>query len=240
VTDLVVSLIPLALGIIASPLAIMALVAVLLSARARENGIAYLLGWTVAIIVVLSLSFLVLALLGVTERGEPPLWVAWVRLVLGAFLVVAAVVVFRRGRARTAAMAVATTPTDVVEAAPQLPGWLHAVDSFTPARSGALGFGIFALNPVDVSCAVLAAVDIRLGTEASSVAAVVAVLFTLVGVLPIAIPVFLVLVKGERAAPVLSRLRTWIAKHSVELNAALLLFIGLIQLQKAIAGLIAG
>ena len=236
--DLVISLLPLALGIVASPLAIMALVAVLLSDRARQNGLAYFVGWTLAIIVVLAVSLLLFALVGIDERSEPPMWTYGVRLLLGVLLALAAVVVYRRGRARVIAMAKAVTPTDVVEAAPQLPGWLHAVASFTPGRSGALGFGIFALNPVDLSCAVLAGLDIQLAAVSAPATAAVAIVFVVVGAAPIAIPVFLVLARGERATPVLTRLRGWIASHSTQLNAALLLFIAIVQLQKAISGLI--
>lgn len=236
--DLVISLLPLALGIVMSPLAIMALVAVLLSDRARQNGVAYFVGWTIAIITVVAVSLLLFSLAGIDERSEPPAWTYVVRLLLGVLLALAAVLVYRRGRARVLAMASAVTPGDVVAAAPQLPGWLHAVASFTPARSGALGFGIFALNPVDLSCAVIAGLDIHLAAVSAPATVAVSVVFVAVGAAPIAIPVFLVLAKREKAVPVLTRLRTWIASHSTLLNAALLLFIAIVQLQKAISGLI--
>ena len=236
--DLVVSLLPLALGIVMSPLAIMALVAVLLSDRARQNGVSYFAGWTLAIIAVVAVSLVLFTLAGIEDRSEPPVWTYGVRLLLGVLLALAAVVVYRRGRARVLAMAEAVTPSDVVEAAPQLPGWLHAVASFTPGRSAVLGFGIFALNPVDLSCAVLAGLDIHLAALSAPATATVSVAFVVVGAAPIAIPVFLVLAKGERATPVLTRLRGWIASHSTQLNAALLLFIAIVQLQKAISGLI--
>jgi len=238
VLDLVISLLPLALGVVMSPLAIMALVAVLLSDRARQNGVAYFAGWTLAIITVVAVSLLLFSLAGIDERSEPPAWTYVVRLLLGVLLALAAVLVYRRGRARVLAMASAVTPGDVVAAAPQLPGWLHAVASFTPARSGALGFGIFALNPVDLSCAVIAGLDIHLAAVSAPATVAVSVVFVAVGAAPIAIPVFLVLAKREKAVPVLTRLRTWIASHSTLLNAALLLFIAIVQLQKAISGLI--
>lgn len=236
--EVVLSLIPLSLGIVLSPLAIMALVAVLLSQRARANGVGFLIGWAVAIIVLLGVSFAIFALLGVTERADPPPWVAVVRLILAVVLIVAAVFIFRRGRTRIVAMAHASTPHQVVDAAPQLPGWLRAVDTFTPARSSTLGFGIFALNPVDASCAILAALDIRLGDLDTTQSVVISIVFVALGILPIAIPVFLTITKGEKAAPVLAKLRRWIASHTTDLNAALLLFIALLQIQKGISGLL--
>jgi len=237
VGELVVSLLPLALGVVMSPLAIMALVAVLVSKRARANGTAYLIGWAVALIAILGVSFAVFGALEVHQYGQPPRWTAYVRLVIAVLLIAAAVYVYRRGHDRARAMAAATTPSDVVAAAPQLPGWLRAVDSFTPARSLLLGFGIFALNPVDVSCAVLAMLDVRGAAVSPADGAAVIVAFAVVGILPIAAPVFYTLVKGSAADPLLERVRGWIAGHTSVLNAGLLVLIGAMQLQKALSAL---
>jgi len=68
--------------------------------------------------------------------------------------------------------------------------------------------------------------------------AVVAVGFVVVGVAPIAVPVAYVLARGGAAAPVLERLRVWIAGHTNVLNAALILVIGVLQLQKAVSALV--
>jgi len=238
VGELVVSLLPLALGVVMSPLAIMALVAVLVSQRARANGTAYLIGWSVALIAVLGISFGVFGLLDVHQYGRPPLWTAYVRLVIALLLILGAVYVYRRGHARARQMAAATTPGDVVAAAPQLPGWLRAVDQFTPVRSLLLGFGIFALNPVDVSCTVLAMLDVRGAAVSPAHAAVVIVVFAVVGILPIAAPVFYTLVKGAAADPLLERVRSWIAGHTSVLNAGLLVLIGAMQLQKALSAIV--
>ncbi|GAB2448490.1 MFS family permease [Conyzicola lurida] len=233
--ELIVSLVPLALGIVMSPLAIMALVAVLVSRRARANGVAFLIGWIVAISAALAVSYLVFGSLELHERATPPLWVALVRLLLALVLLVSAVFVYRRGRDRVRKMAAAASVSDVVAAAPQLPGWLRAVDEFTPVRCGLLGLGIFILNPVDLSCAVLAALDVRIADVGGGWLLVV---FAVVGVAPIAIPVVYTLVAGAKADPFLERIRTWIAGHTNVLNAALLVLIGAMQLQKALSALV--
>jgi ABC-type transport system involved in multi-copper enzyme maturation permease subunit len=236
--DLVVSLIPLVIGVVMSPLAIMALVAVLLSSRARSNGIAFLIGWALALVFVVGASFVILGLLEVDSRHSLPTWADILRLVLGVVLLLGAVVVYRRGGKAKKAMAKAATPGEVVAAAPQLPGWLHAVASFSPARSLALGFGIFALNPVDASCAVLAALSIRLAEVTSATAFVVAIVFIVVGAAPIGLPVVLILVRGSSAEPFLNATRTWIATHTNVTNAALLLVIAILQIQKGLSGLL--
>jgi hypothetical protein len=233
--ELIVSLVPLALGIVMSPLAIMALVAVLVSKRARANGLAYLLGWIVAIVLVLTVSYAVFGSLQVRRPGEPPLWAVIVRLTVAIVLLVSAVFVYRRGRSRIRRMAEAATVSDVVAAAPQLPGWLRAVDEFTPVRCGLLGLGIFVLNPVDFSCAVLAALDVR---TADVGGAGLLVVFAVIGIAPIGVPVVYTLVAGEKADPFLEKVRTWIAGHTNVLNAALLVLIGAMQLQKGLSALV--
>lgn len=237
--DLVVSLLPLALGIVLSPLAIMALVAVLLSRRARVTGVFFALGWALGIAIGLGASYAVLGLFDLRERSTPPGWVSALRLVFALVLLLGAVYIYRRGRSRALAMARAHTPTDVAEAAPQLPGWLRSVEHFTPSRSLLLGLGIFILNPVDLSCAIIAALDVRLAGFGGGADAAILITFGLVGVLPIFVPVLILLVRGDRATPVLASIRTWIASHTSVLNAALVLVIALLQAQKAVSAFLA-
>ena len=70
--QLIVQLIPVALGVVLSPFAIMALVAVLLSRLPRVNGIAYLLGWTVGIVGLLALFLWLFASLEVRTKQSAP------------------------------------------------------------------------------------------------------------------------------------------------------------------------
>lgn len=161
-TDLVLQLIPVALGIVASPLAIMALVAVLVSSNARVNGVMYLIGWVLAIAIALTLSYVVFGFLEIHVDREPPLWVPFLRIVLAAVLLGSAVRVHRRSHQRLVAMSRARTPEEIAAAAPRLPGWLQRVSTFSPVQSLGLGLGIFLLNPVDASCAIVAALDTRL------------------------------------------------------------------------------
>ncbi|MFJ3472129.1 GAP family protein [Microbacterium maritypicum] len=236
--ELILALVPVALGVVLSPLAIMALVAVLLSRNARMNGITYLIGWFLGLGGLMTLCLWLFPLLAVHELGEPPPWVPIVRVLLGLFLIGSAVWVYRKGRAHIAQMAAASSPREVVAASPQLPGWLHSVESFRPGRTLLLGLGLFVLNPVDASCAILAALDISLSDVDRSTGLWVAVVFVIIGTLPIALPVLYVVVRGADAQPLLDRVRAWIAGNTHVLNAALLLVIGALQLEKGLAALL--
>ncbi len=199
--DLIWDLLPVALGVVASPLAIMALVAVLLSRRARVNGLAYLCGWAVAVVVALGAAYAIFGALELEQRHDPPMWVAFARLVFAAVLFTGAVWTYRRAHAEVAKMATASTPEQIAAATPQLPGWLQKVGEFSPPRSFALGLGIFMLNPVNMSCALVAALDIRLAALASGPSLWTLLGFVLLSIVPMTIPVVLTIVKRERAEP---------------------------------------
>jgi hypothetical protein len=216
----------------------MALIAVLVSDRARTNGVAFVLGWLAGIALVLIVFFALFGALQLRSNRAVPLWVPIVHLLLGLVLVVMAVSVHRRGKARIAKMALATSPKQVVAAAPQLPGWLQQVESFRPVRTFLLGLGLFVLNPVDASCAIIAALDARQAVVGNAAAIVALILFGLVGSLSIVAPVGFVLIRGRAAEPFLAKTRTWVASNTHVLNAALLLVIGALQLQKAISAFV--
>ncbi|KRC51676.1 hypothetical protein ASE16_00855 [Leifsonia sp. Root227] len=235
--QLLLSLVPLGFGILLSPLAIMALIAILVSRRARINGVMFALGWAVGIGLVLAISYLVFGALEVHEKSVPPVWVPVVRILLAVILLVSAIWVYRRGKAHIVAMAAARTPADVTRAAPQLPGWLRTVENFTVPRAFVLGLGLFVLNPVDASCAVIAGLDVRLALTAPE-SIWTLVIFGVVGALPIIVPAVLVLVRGKAVEPLLARVRTWVAGNTHVLNAALLLVIAVLQLQKGLSELL--
>jgi len=78
---------PLALGVAISPIPIIAVILMLLSPKARENGPAFLLGWVAGLAVV---SILVSALsgnAGIGSGGGGSVWGSLIKLLLGLLLV---------------------------------------------------------------------------------------------------------------------------------------------------------
>ncbi|WP_269936885.1 GAP family protein [Arthrobacter sp. HY1533] len=235
--DLSWELLPALLGIVASPLAVMALIAVLLSKNARVNGVLYLAGWTCAVIIAVGGGYWLFGWLDVAPEHDPPPWIPPLRLVAGLLVGTGAVFTYRRSRAKLAAMAGATTPEEVAAAAPQLPGWLQAVASFTGPRSFALGLGIFLLNPVNLSCALIAALDIRLAALSAGTSTGFMIAFMALSIVPMSVPVLLTLAKGEKAGPVLETLRAWIAKNNGTLSTVFLSLLAFGQIQKSLAAI---
>lgn len=237
-TTVLWTLLPIALGVIASPMAVMALIGVLLSQDARRNGTAYLAGWTVAVVLSILVWYVIFDALAVGGPREPPIWVRMVHLLLALGLGAGAALTYRRARSVLTRMSQARTPDEIAAATPQLPGILKSATRFTPGRSFVVGGGIFLLNPLNISLVVAAALEVALSSTSTFQRVWLITGFVIAAAAPVAIPVFIVLTRGPRADPMLARLRTWIARNNGMLSAGLLLVVAMIQLWKALDGVL--
>lgn len=226
-------LLPVALGVMASPLAVLGLVGILLSRQARRNGTAYLLGWTLATTLLLVAGIAIFAAADAIDGYKVAGWVPITHIVIGAVCILGAVWIFARARGVAAQLAAARTPAEFAAAAPQLPGLVRGVAGFTPGRSVLLGFGIF-LNPMNISLVAAAAMAIVHSTPLPWERASLEFGFVVAAAAPVAIPVLVVLVRGRHADPMLRGLRRWMLKHNGYLSAAILLLVGALQIVKAL------
>ena len=80
-------LIPLALVVALSPLTIIPAVLALHTPRPRPTGLAFLAGWLFGLAVLTAIFVEVSGLAG-GLRDKPPSWASWVRIVIGAALIV--------------------------------------------------------------------------------------------------------------------------------------------------------
>jgi protein-S-isoprenylcysteine O-methyltransferase Ste14 len=112
---------PLALIIATSPLSVIPAVLVLHTPRPKPAGLAFLAGWVVGL-AALTVVFVGLSDLLGGGLDRPPSWASWLRIALGAALIVFGIWQwFTRHRS------------------PHSPGWLRAISSITPARAGGAG-----------------------------------------------------------------------------------------------------
>lgn len=230
-SGVVVQLIPLALGIIMSPLAIIGVIAVLLSARARPNSLAFLAGWVLGACVSIGVTYLILNELTVHEHRDPPFWVPVLHLFLALVFAIGAGVMFA---ASQRIKAIGAERAAGIEPDPELPKMFRAIAEFGPGKNFALGIGLFVLNPVDLSCAIAAALTLRLSGLSGNVQWVTAIAFVIVSVSSVAVPVLFLMIRGEHAQKPLTELRTWIATHTKLLNVALLVLLAVMQFGKAL------
>ena len=211
----------LAIGVAISPIPIIGVVLMLVTPRARANGPAFVVGWLLGLSIVGAIVLLV-SPSGTSDGGSPATWVSTLKLVLGALLVLMAAKQWR-GR-----------PHGDEEAA--TPKWMGAIDGFTAPKALGAGVVLSGANPKNLLLAIAAAAaivqtDIPGGEQAISYA-----VFALIGTVGVAVPVVIYFALGDRAGPILQRLKSWLAQNNGVIMAVLLLIIGAKLIGDAITG----
>lgn len=206
-------LLPLAIGIAISPIPIIACILMLFSPRARVNGPAFLVGWLAGVTVVTTLVYLLSGATSANESSSGGVTIGdVVTLLLGAGAIALGVRQWR------------TRPKPGETAA--MPGWMAAIDAFTPVKALGFAFVLSAINPKNLMLAAAAGVVIDKAVEAGGSAAGMIVVFVLLASVSIAVPVIYLQVGGESARRTLEGWRAWLAVHNAAVMAVLFIVIG--------------
>ncbi|QZN84402.1 GAP family protein [Cellulomonas sp. C5510] len=205
--DAIGSFLPVALAVALSPFPLVATTLLLTGPRPRTSGWLFLAGWVVGLGALTAAALLVVG--GVESVDGGPRAVAWLRVLLGAVLVVLAV------RKVLAARGAGT---------PGPPGWLSAFDDPAPARTLGLGALLGGANPKNIALAASAAATVQ--EVAPGAVAASGAVFVLLGSANVLAAVAAHAVAGARAEPALTRVRDLMTRHSAVLTAAVLLLIG--------------
>jgi threonine/homoserine/homoserine lactone efflux protein len=212
-----------AVGVALSPIAIVGVVLMLGTPRARSNGPAFVAGWIGGLLVVGAVFLLISGGAGADEGVGESDWVDVAKLVLGGALIWIGArrrrSASRRGEER------------------EMPGWLRSVDRFTPGRAAATGAALAVANPKNLVLIVAAATAIAETGASTGAQAVGLLAFAVVGTLGAGVPVLLYLTQGERARDRLDRLKAWMLKHNTAVIAVLCIVIGAKLIGEAISGL---
>jgi threonine/homoserine/homoserine lactone efflux protein len=214
---------PLALGVAISPFPIIAVVLMLFSARARQNGPAFLGGWLAGLGGVVIVVGLVAGASG-GSSGTPSTLVSLIVLALGLLLIVLG---FLQWRKRPA-------PGQVAE----MPAWMATVDALEPSRAFLLGVLLSAVNPKNLTLAVGAALAIAHAGLSAVQGLVVLLVFLIVSSITVGGAVLYYLVAGESAKRTLDGWKTWLGQNNAIVMSLLLLVIGVVLLGKGLGGLI--
>ncbi len=212
-------LIPLALVVALSPLTIIPAVLVLHTPRPRPTGLAFLAGWLFGLAVLTAIFVEVSGLAG-GLGDKPPSWASWVRIVIGAALIVFGV--FRWFTRKRSA---------------HTPGWMQSMSKFTPLRAALAAMALTVVNPkVLFICAAAGLAIGTAGLRAPGAWGAVA-WYVVVAGLTAAIPILAYAVAGDRLDGPLTRLKDWMERQHATLVAVILIVIGLLVLYKGIHGL---
>ena len=207
--DAIGGLLPFAVGVAVSPMPIVAVVLLLLTPRARTNGLAFLAGWIAGIA---GAGVLLLALAGpagASEQGEPAAWVSWLKLLLGVLLLLVAA---RQWRGRSQAGAT--------------PKWMGALDRFTPLKAAAAGVLLGTISPKNLLLVVGGAAALAQTGVPASQEAIAWATFTVIASLGVAAPVVIHLATGDRAAATLDHMKAWMVENNAAMIAVLCLVLG--------------
>lgn len=201
---------PIAVGVLVSPMPIVALVLMLVSRHAGSNGVAFVVGWLAGIFALGTLVALVAG--GAAGNEDPPAWAAVLKIVLGALLLFLAV---RSWRGRPGEGETAPTPK-----------WMTALDGFSPLKALGTGVLLGTVNPKNLLLVVSAGTTIATATADTGEQIVAMAVFTIVASLGILVPFGIYLVAGERAAALLDGIKSWMIVNNAVIMTILLVVLG--------------
>lgn len=207
-------ILPLAVGVALSPVPIAAVILMLFTPRARGNGSAFALGWLLGIAVVMTILLVVSGAgdVATSDAGGPSTTVGWMKVALGAVLIVLAV---RRWRNRPRG-----------DDTPEPPRWMKDLDTFTPVKSLLLGALLSGVNPKNLALILAATATIAAGGLSGSEEAVVTVIFIVLASITVVTPVVAFLVMGERASTALRSAQEWMMTNNNTVMAVILVVFG--------------
>jgi hypothetical protein len=209
---------PLAIGIAASPFPVIPVILLLFTDRARAAAWSFLSGWLVGVGAPAAV-FVLLAEV-VDQSDYTPSWASWLRVVGGVGLVAYGV---KQWTGRTADS--------------DQPAWMRSISGATPAGAFRVALLLSAANPKVLLLAAAAGLAIGADDFTARGDVVAVVVFTLVASVSVAIPVLAYTVLGERVLGPLGVARDWLVRNNSAVMAVVLVVIGLLLLLKGIADL---
>jgi|SRR5215470_375449 len=210
--DAMGGMLPSAVGVAISPLPIVAVVLMLVTARGRVNGAAFIVGWVIGLVTVGAVFLTIASDVDPGARGEPTPWVSGVGVLLGIVLLSIALRQWRR-RPRGGEGV-------------KMPRWMAVLDRVSPRQAAGAGVALSALNPKNLLLGVVGAAAIARSGGSLDQQAVAFAVFVLIATIGVGAPVLIFLAMGERSRTLLEVLRKWMARNNAVLVALLLLVVG--------------
>lgn len=211
-------------GVALSPLAIVAVVVMLVAPRGTGPASAFAAGWVTSLAVVTTVVLLVADEADAADGGGPATWVSVLKIVVAALLVVVGLRTWGR-----------RTPDPDEEAG--TPGWLRRLDGITVAKAAGLGALFNVAKPKNLLLAVAAGLAIAQVGPTPSAGAVAVATFVVLGSAGIAAPLVIHAAMPRRGRGVLVGLRDWMVRENSTIIAVLALVIAAKLLGDAVVSL---
>lgn len=203
---------PLALGMTLSPLPLIAIVFLLLSAQGTARSLGFMAGRLIGI--ALMLTVLTLAAEALPESREATVFGGLLKILLGLGLIYVAV---RKWRKRPQG-----------ETEPTVPGWMSSLDTISTPRAFGMALVLTVLNPKELAFTLGAAISIGAAHQQPGAIIVLGLLYILISGASVLAPVILHLVAPERAQSVLGSAQAWLMRHQSTVVGVVLLALGVV------------
>jgi uncharacterized membrane protein YidH (DUF202 family) len=220
--DVVLHMLPFAVGIAISPVPIITVILMLFTPRPRSNGAGFLLGWFMGIGIPALVVFMLDRMINQGNDASPPSRIAsTLRIAFGFLLILVA----------TWNWVKRNKPDDENKK----PLLMKVVDSITPWKAILLGF-LFAdvTNPKNLALTVAGCLAIAGGHLTALGNIVSLTLFTGMASLGVAIPVLLFMSGGDAAKLTVEQWRQWLMKHKKGVMAVLFFVFGVALLVRGV------
>lgn len=187
---------PFAIGVAASAVAVIALVLILQGSRALPSGLSFTLGWVLGVGVVCAAG----VAFGLAVSDDPARWTQWLRTLLGALLLIAAV---RKWRQRVPS---GQEPTP--------PKWMSGLQDSAPGKAAVLGFLLGGINPKNLMLTLGAAATLGAADLSSSELWITGIAYVVVASVTVLVPMGIYVLMRSKADELLANLGEWMKSNS--------------------------
>lgn len=211
-----------------SPAAILSAIMLLASRRPVANTVACLLGWTVVLV---ALGLVLQLVFGDHEEASGPSAKAAVGFMVGLLLIAFALRTLLGARHPLQRAALGERP------APQMPAWMHRLETIKTWQALVFGMGLIVVSPADLA-AYFGAVQALIGADmADSERAIVFVVLLLAIDSCIWLPLLVYVCLPRRADRILAAAKDWIVAHQGAVAGWSAAFFGVVMVANSIASL---
>jgi hypothetical protein len=203
------SLLGIAVAMALSWVPITATIAILLSPQRRRSSLSFLAGWVLTLAVVpLAAAAGILAM--PLSRRERSQFAAATEIVVGAALVIGAILTWRRSQTQT----------------PTAGGRLEALGSYGPAASFGIAF-LMGMRPKALLLGIAAGLALGAQPPTSDRSGLALALYVAVSASTVAVPIVCTLVSPQSMEPRLVTWRDWLSRSGLKVTAWVMMMIGL-------------
>ncbi len=210
---------PFAIGVAASAAAVIALVLILQGSRALPSGLSFTLGWVLGVGVVCAVG----VAFGLAVSDDPARWTQWLKTLLGALLLIAAV---RKWRQRVPS---GQEPTP--------PKWMSGLQDSAPGKAAVLGFLLGGINPKNLMLTLGAAATLGAAGLSSSELWITGIAYVIVASVTVLVPMGIYVLMRSKADALLANLGEWMKSNSDAITIVVLVIFGVKLLLGGLAGL---